>query len=465
MTALLGKIPIEKIRSGYLILLLICLCVRNIGVYVFVAPVFDIAVFSGLAAFGFFIFAVEIMRGEIEFRLTDNILLFLFIGTLVVSSIINYRYGIFQNIKECVWTLISFFVVGGCVSRGDTRNTTKNVIKIQNIIIVFWLILSFLSICTAVLQIGHVVSVRDNTWIGIGVAENRLFGVFVNPNSASIVAVMAILFSIFQIAYNSVGALNVKLNIVNIIIQLIYISLAESRGSAMVLLFLSFVLVFAYGCGVFKFEGFKKFLFSFLVAAMFTATLYFTMNLIMQVFSVMPSFSQDIEVLSRRYGCHARIGQRLDYVNNDDISNLRFRIWLSAWEIFKKNWFFGVTPGNILNYAKAVMPDTFMAERGYRRAHSVWFGIPLYTGVCGAICMFGFFIKKALGFWGNYKRTGFKREAPVFNLCAMIIVSVWFYGLVESEILFVNSVCSFIFWFCMGISAGCTNFGRKGAEG
>lgn len=464
MTALLGKIPVEKIRSGYLIILLICLCVRNIGVYAFVTPMVDVAIFSGLAAFGFLLFFLDAIRGKIDFRATDNIFLMLFICVLIVSSVINFRYGIFQNIKECIWTIISFFVVGSYVNREDMRSTVRFAIKIQNVVIIFWFVMSFLSICTAILQIGHIMNVRDNSWIGIGVAENRLFGVFVNPNSASIVAVIAILFSIFQMTYGLQGALNIRLHIANIIIQLVYIALAESRGSIMVLLFLSFMLVFICSFEWFNISRVKKFIISLVTAAMFTVALYFLMSLITQMFSVLPSFSKDIEVLSRKYGYHARIGQRLDYVDNDDISNLRFKIWISAWEIFKNNWLFGVTPGNILNYAKSVMPSTFMAERGYRRAHSVWFGIPLYTGICGAFCMFGFFIKKAWDFIGSYKRVGFKREIPIYNLCAIVILCVWCYGLVESEILFVNSVCSFIFWFFIGISVRCINFSRKGIK-
>ena len=463
MTALIGKIPVEKFRSIYLTVLLICLCVRNIGVYAFVPPIIDGATFSGLAVIGFLIFFLELVRKDIDFRLVDNLFLAFFLGVLVLSSVINFRYGIFQNAKEFVWTAISFFVVGFCGYRECNFCTMRKVVKVQNIIILFWFVMSFLSILTAVLQIGHVFYVKENSWVGVGITENRLFGVFVNPNSASIVAVMAILFSIFQIFYNPKGALGRNFNIVNIAVQLIYISLSESRGSYMVCLFLGFVLAFLLSYNLFGFKGFARFLVSFCAAAVFTLGLFYTMNLITKLFSVIPSFSTDIEVLSR-YGCSSPIGKRSDYVNNNDVSNLRFKIWESAWEIFQKKWILGVTPGNILEYAKSAVPETFMAVRGYKRAHSVWFGIPLYTGICGAFCMFGFFINKALDFYENYKKVGIKKSAPILNLCVLVFVCVSIYGLVESEVLFVNSVCSFIFWFFTGISANYIKFGVKGAK-
>ena len=460
MTALIGKIPVEKFRSIYLTVLLICLCVRNIGVYAFVPPIIDGATFSGLAVIGFLIFFLELIRKDIDFHLIDNLLLALFIGALVLSSAVNFKYGIFQNAKECVWTIISFFVIGFCCRSEKNSFTVSRALKMQNIVILFWFVMSLLSIFTALLQIGHVFYVKENSWVGVGITENRLFGVFVNPNSASIVAVIAILFSIFQIFYNPKGSLNKNFNIVNIAVQLVYISLSESRGSYMVCLFLGLVLAFLFSYNVFGFEGFRRILISFCVASVFALALFCTMNLVTKLFSVIPSFSADIEVLSR-YGCSSPIGKRSDYVNNNDVSNLRFKIWISAWEIFKRNWIVGVTPGNILEYAKSVMPRTFMASRGYKRAHSVWFGIPLYTGICGTLCMFGFFMKKSFGFYNNYKKIGFKRTAPILNLCVLIFLSTLIYGLVESEILFVNSVCSFIFWFFVGISV---NYGMKGAK-
>lgn len=463
MTALIGKIPIEKFRSVYLTALLICLCVRNIGMYAFVPSFVDSAVFSGLAVVGFSIFFLELVRKDIDFRLVDNLLLAFFLGALILSSAINFKYGVFQNAKECVWTIISFFVVGfGCRSERNSLAVSK-AIKIQNIIILFWFIMSLLSIFTAVLQIGHVFYVKENSWVGVGITENRLFGVFVNPNSASIIAVIAVLFSLFQIFYNPKGSLNKRFNIVNIAVQLVYVSLSESRGSYMVCLFLGFVLAFLFSYNFFEYNGFYKVLVSFCVAAVFTLALFYTMDLITKLFSVIPSFSADIEVLSR-YGCTSRIGKRSDYVNNNDVSNLRFKIWISAWEIFKKNWIFGVTPGNILDYAKSVMPETFMAARGYKRAHSVWFGIPLYTGVCGTLCMFSFFMKKMFDFYENYKRVGVSRSAPILNLCVLIFLCILIYGFVESEILFVNSVCSFVFWFFIGISVNYISYGMKGAK-
>ncbi len=463
MTALIGKIPIEKFRSVYLTALLICLCVRNIGVYAFVPPVIDMAVFSGLAAVGFCLFFLEIIRKDIDFRLADNLLLALFLFTLILSAAINFRYGIFQNAKDLIWTIISFFVVGFCYRGENNFSIMRKALRLQNIIILFWFVMSLLSIFTAILQIGHVFHVKENSWVGVGITENRLFGVFVNPNSASIVAVTSVLFSIFQIFYNPKGSLNKNFNIANIAVQIVYISLSESRGSYMVCLLLGFVLAFLFSCNFFKFEGFRKILVSFCVAAVFALVIFFTMDLITKLFSVIPSLSKDIEVLSR-YGSASRIGKRSDYVNNNDVSNLRFKIWVSAWEIFKKNWLFGVTPGNITDYAKSAMPETFMAVRGYKRAHSVWFGIPLYTGILGSVCMFGFFIKKIVDFYENYKRIGLRRSAPILNLCVLVFVSVLVYGLVESEILFVNSVCSFIFWFFVGISANYMNYGMKGAK-
>ena len=142
--------------------------------------------------------------------------------------------------------------------------------------------------------------------------------------------------------------------------------------------------------------------------------------------------------------------KRVDFIENNDVSNLRFNIWLSAAEIFKTRWLFGVSPGNVVTYAKQVVPETFIARYNYTRSHSVWFGIPLYTGICGTILMFGFFFKCFLKSLKYCINKSIANVPPMLILYMLIVGLVWVYGLVELEILFVNSVCSFIFWTSLG---------------
>ena len=52
--------------------------------------------------------------------------------------------------------------------------------------------------------------------------------------------------------------------------------------------------------------------------------------------------------------------ERPDVVQSTDISNLRFRIWASAMDIFKTTWLFGASPRNALIYAKEVLPKSFI---------------------------------------------------------------------------------------------------------
>lgn len=81
-----------------------------------------------------------------------------------------------------------------------------------------------------ILRVSIVEEVRENILFRLGIVEGRLFGVFVNPNSASIVSFFVMIFSIFQVFFTAPRRLPKAFNILNILLQYIYIVLSESRG-------------------------------------------------------------------------------------------------------------------------------------------------------------------------------------------------------------------------------------------
>lgn len=456
LKTLCKKMEFPKICDYYIYFWLTCICLRNIGLYiVYVPPVFDYILFSCISVFGCIVALIAMTKNNFIGILKKNTWFVAFIICLVFSMLINYKYGISQNLKDMVWTLISFLVLYLYAGFQNEKDKILKMIKIQNIVIIFWFVASLLSILTGLVKLEHIFYLKKGGWIGIGIVENRLFGVFANPNSASIVAVLALMFSYFQVFYPYSNSLNKKFNIFNIALQFIYIALAESRGSEMILLMLVAMVGFSVFWRIIRSANTtKRFFASLFMTFVLVLTTVFLIWLILKIFGSLWSFEgkffSESQTLPGIFRSHS-IGKRSDYVDNNDISNLRFGIWLSAFEIFKKNWFLGVSHGNILKYALDNFPEGFIAVRKYTHAHSVWVGIPIYTGVCGAVCIFGFFLQS---FWKIilYFKNNFKRSHPVVAISSLMAIGVWVYGLVESEILFVNSVCSFLFWVFLGFA-------------
>lgn len=443
----LNRYNFSTLRNGYIVLMALCLMMRNIGVYSLVPGFIDSTVFNTLAILGVFILANDFFKGNLIKNIKENYLLTFFIVCMCVSTILNAKYGVFKNLKEIVWTSITFFIIYQCVQDNNEKNDLNTIITLQNLIILFFGIMSFFAMITAFLKFGQIIVLSSERWIGIGCVENRLFGLYVNPNSASIMAVISAMFSIFQILKPCQKSFKKGINITNIVLQFLYLSFSKSRGSCMVAVavFCIFTFMLTYKIINKPFNAhvfFKCFACSILSGVILFLAIQFIVEIFILLFG---------EIL----------GARNDVVNNNDISNMRFELWLNGLEIFKNNWLFGVSPGNIAAYSKEVLPDLLLSKRNYQRLHSVWFGIPVYSGVLGAICFYTFLVKHFLNVLKYYLKTKIQKADPLFNLSVLIVFGICVYGLVESEILFFNSLCSLIFWVYLGFIA---NFSKSKTE-
>ena len=87
---------------------------------------------------------------------------------------------------------------------------------------------------------------------------------------------------------------------------------------------------------------------------------------------------------------------QFDRINIDeslDYSSGRLEIWKSAFEIFKKKWLLGTSPGNIKNYAENYFPDCIIAERHYYAMHNVFIDVFTSVGLIGGLVFLLFLLK------------------------------------------------------------------------
>jgi O-antigen ligase len=137
---------------------------------------------------------------------------------------------------------------------------------------------------------------------------------------------------------------------------------------------------------------------------------------------------------------------RLDIAQSGDISNLRFKIWLSAWELFKTTPIFGTSPRGIVEYAKNVLPDTFIAVKNYYFVHNTYIGAFVYTGIFGALPILAFFVKSLLNILFFYKEKSFQTKNKYLDIIVLLLITIFIYGIFEPEIIFSNTINCFLFW-------------------
>ena len=436
----LNKISYKKIRFAYIISMLFFLLMRYIVVYALLPKQIDSFLFSFLAFFGLSVCFFGVFLKKIEINLKENFWLFTFLAIFLISATLNFRYGFLGNMRTFVWALISFLVL--FLPPKDELSSEKEEIitKIQNALVVFCLIVSSLSLLTFVFQINYSFPINERDIFCMGYVESRLCGVFTNPNRGSAIAFLSAIFSAFALLPGSKNNFFKKIHIFNLIIQYFYIVLADSRGT-----FLSLMVAFAVFFYVFLSKNFfgrskRGAIFRVCVTLLFCAAFYFSFALLREAFCLIPKFMTRGLIKSGRK----------DFLNNSDISNLRFSLWLSAFEMFKEKWLFGVSPASVLQYAKDRFPSSVIAVKNYSRIHNAYFDLLISTGFLGFLTMMYFYVKSFFEALNFYTKNRWKVKNQTFNSCVLTLLSLAIYALTESEFLFVNTALSFVFWVFLG---------------
>ena len=180
---------------------------------------------------------------------------------------------------------------------------------------------------------------------------------------------------------------------------------------------------------------------------------YFLLEAFKYILSLLPSvlFKEEHRILKdipKKDGGKISL-ERSDVENNSDASNGRLGLWKSGFELFKTNVLFGTSPKGIFEYAKEVLPTTFIA-RTQKYTHNTYVNVITSTGLVGSIPLFFFFIKsffmvitKAYG----KAKLFFKNN---YGMNAQIVLAIAASAFFLNDIVMVNSVGSLIFWLFLG---------------
>lgn len=142
------------------------------------------------------------------------------------------------------------------------------------------------------------------------------------------------------------------------------------------------------------------------------------------------------------------LSARID-VDNSDVSNGRFSIWQSALEVFASSPVVGASHRHISDYAAENLPDTYIVKEGYTTMHNVFMDILAGQGVLGLLPM-AVFIVCAIRIiaCGLMRQVGLRYYESL--LLIGVLFSIAFSAMFYSEILYINTVGSVVFWVVLG---------------
>jgi len=445
----------KKLKGIYIVYFEIILICRTIGPLILMPNVIDKLFFvsSGLIGIGIigidFIFSVK----EKNWKKYD-LFLILFLVVMCISSLMNMNYGIFENIKMIMWQAIYFLIIfqyGKDYGKKDKMNS-----YFQLVLMISWFFSAIVSLGMFIIQYGVKIPMSNRYYpLRMGFLGNRLFGVFPDPNFGATISVVVIILSVYYLL-NKADLKNwmKAFHILNIIFQIMFISLSGSRSAVIVLLIVLGVATFftlLHSEKVNVKNSILKFLIAVAGAVIVAGISYLMIDMVKSLLSYLPGLLHPAgsEGISGSGNANRISLDRPDVSEGGDVSNLRFSLWSSAIEIFKSSWLFGASPMNYIPYAHDLLPFTFIG-RNTLTVHNFVFLVLATTGLAGMITFFTFFLNKVfISVKYLFKRKNLVNDLTFYYILSILAIAVS--ALFITELILVSTIGSVVFWFFVGV--------------
>lgn len=445
---------IDKVMIPYILVYELMLTARLVGVYSLIPSKFDTIIFSFLALLGLIIIFINFCQAIKEKNYYRyNYLLVFFIIAIVVSTFISSSSNLMSNLKLILWQILLMFIV---YDAARIPNAKKLFNYAERLLLVASFVIIIISLGMFFLRFTYVEKV-DNLYYGLrmGFFENRLYGLFYDPNFGATISVVSIVLSVKRIYQHK--ALYRSISMVNVIIQLFYVALSGSRTALLELIIISgtgtFFIIYQISKERRIYPKLLKSVLSLIIVSLMTLLLITGIKKIS--ISLVNLFSNDslnfvVENTNKRENNSEDevTLTRKDVSKKEDISNDRFELWKSAVEIFKTTPVFGTTSRNLVSYARSNLPDNYIGKSAHT-PHNFFFYLLATTGLLGTLPFMIFLFRRI---WQSLNRlfivgSVFDSEFLFDNLVVLtILVSASFL----TDIVMVNRIGGFLFWLYLG---------------
>jgi O-antigen ligase len=417
---------------------------KMLPVPIFLTDGVNSMIYNVLAGVGCLLCVYSIFRAGKRFFCLENLLLSAFLAVCVLSSLLNIKYGIANNAKTIVWTAIQFFLLYGISWKLTGEEIKTEFYRLTNVLSVIWFCGIAVSLYQFLFQIEYVIPYQEYSRRQ-GFMDERLFGIFTDPNFAAVTSVCVIVFSLLAFRRSHSRPVRV-FHVVNCVFQFLYIVLSGSRTAELAGLVAAFLYMFGYLHRKMQKKELpqaKKILLPLagallccvIVAAGVEATKY--------VSSYVPRLVSG-NVTHQPVDLH-----REDVEESSDISNLRIEIWTDVITIWSSKPIFGVSPRNLTVYAQDKFPNLFLSKRGYA-AHNGYLAVLAGVGLAGSLVMLAFIVISLRKIF-LYMKKKFAAGIPTFDMiCLILLTVIAVSALTLQDIFFVNSLNTALFWLILG---------------
>lgn len=390
-----------------------------------------------------------------------------FLAITLLSVLINYKYGIFENVKAVGIYIIYIFLI--------YPTPKRHFAYILNTFVATLSLFTVISVLMYILNIDYVYITKNSFYLNQGFSNTfmRLWGVFSDPNAAAVYCLVAITMSVYLI--KTAKHLFKKIVLIGLsCVNFIFVILSGSRTAAVMLILTTLWLAILLSLKLTSYKALKK-----ACLCVFSSVLCFlgVAVLFVSVKATLPYVKYATnQILSRQvsttfhklYDSFYKLGNVnivLGFYSNtaeqpsndlaaldrtdtekEDFTNGRWLRWRAGFEIIKKAPIIGCSPRNHVAFAKANLKNSLIAK-GYS-IHNCYIEVIAYTGFIGAAIIFLFLILTALNIIKACFKTRLTLNKAIFSTTALITAAAAFFF---ADMLFFHLTAGgMIFWLSAG---------------
>ena len=407
--------------------------------------------FAGVGALLLF---VDLLTERYMFKTKHCYLLILFLVVTGMSCLFNIKYGLTDNIKTLVWTSIQLLLLYTIYVRIGKEKTILLCKRLFNIVIAVWMVAGIVSILQYMFQIGYYVELGELAKRQ-GFVDNRVFGVFNDPNYASVTSLYVIVMSLYLFQKTKKKFLK-GYYVLSLVVQYTYIVLSGSRTAeaCMLLVIVTGVILLLKNYMLQKeWKIMKKITIAtvgvVIVLILFVGVYKVSKRSLVYLPRIVMS-EQSIDDAKKKTDDKKRL-ERKD-VAADNISNNRVTIWKGYLQSIEgSKSIFGLSPRNGLNYISENYPKSYIAKTQYE-THNAYLTIFVSDGFIGLLIVLGFGVMVA---FQVIKKIAGKKKIEDYFICTLIIEEILLaYAFFFSDLFFVNNLTTTLFWILLGVIVG-----------
>lgn len=448
-----------SIKGFFLVYFEILLILRAVGPYLLLPHIIDTVFFWSAGFMGSLIVFVDLLMTIRDRKLKKyDIFLILFILVMLVSSIINIKYGIFGNIKLLMWQVIFFFLVFQ-FSKDYGYNRWFKIV--ERVLVFSWFVIIIISLSMFITKYGIKIPIQYKYYpVRIGWLGNRLFGIFTDPNFGAVTSIIVIFIGVKDIIQNNSSLAFKVFTYLNIVLQFLFIVLSGSRTAEITLItlvFFYFLFLTSQSKRIMNIANLKRYSISLCVGILMAIACLGIVFITEKVVVYLPAAYSNIKndtsnkpAKDMKENDRKEISLARPDTESGDVSNRRFELWSSTIEIAKKSPLVGGSPAYYIQFAHDKVPYTLMGQDNLT-AHNLVFLVLAATGGLGVLIFLIFLIKsvfKALMYCFNSPKL--LKKDPIFY---SIIFSggICLSSLFITELVLVSTIGAFIFWLSVGL--------------